>query len=87
MAMSDDVSSRRVDVRIDRFVLKGFTPEGGRAAIARFRAELAARLAEGDAPFGPSRFVRRLDPPPLPASEPGALGAAVARAIVRGLKT
>jgi hypothetical protein len=84
--MSDDVSPRRVDVRIDHFVLNGFTPEGGRAAIARFRQELAAALAAGDVDFGPSRRVRKLAARPLAAAEPGALGAAAAREIARRLK-
>jgi hypothetical protein len=84
--MSDSVPPR-IDVRIDRFVLNGFTPEGGRAAIARFRTELAAALVAGGVDFGPSRCVRKLDAGPLPAGEPGALGAAAAREIARRLKT
>jgi len=84
--MSDESSPRRVEVRIDRFVLNGFTPEGGRAAIAQFRAELAAALAAGEAALGSSRYIRRLDAAPLRESEPQALGAAAAREIVRRLK-
>jgi hypothetical protein len=84
--MSDESSPRRVEVRIDRFVLNGFTPEGGGAAIAAFRAELAAALAAGEAALGPSRHIRRLDASPLRASEPRALGGAAAREIVRRLK-
>ena len=84
--MSDNVPPRRVDVRIDRFVLNGFTPEGARAAIARFRQELAAALSAGDGDFGLSRHVRKLEARPLAPAEPGALGAAAAREIARRLK-
>ena len=66
-------------------MLKGFTPEGGRAAIAAFRAELAAALAAGEAALGPSRHIRKLDAAPLPTSEPRALGGSAAREIVRRL--
>ncbi len=83
--MSDESTPRRVEVRIDRFVLNGFTPEGARAAIAAFRAELVAALAGGEAPLGPSRHIRKLVAAPLPTSEPRALGGAAAREIVRRL--
>ncbi len=84
--MSEESPRRRVEVRIDRFVLNGFTPEGGRAAIAQFRAELAAALAAGEVALGPSRHIRKLDAAPLRASEPQALGGAAAREIARRLK-
>jgi hypothetical protein len=82
----------RIQVNIDRLVLKGFDPGDGRALAAALQKELRAALAD---PANRAEWARshrtpvlRLGPIPWEpgAAAAGKLGGGIARAIGRGLK-
>lgn len=78
--------TRRVRITIGELSLRGFAP-GDRAALAEgVRRELAERLAVPGALPAESRGIPRVDAGTVaPASAPGAAGARVAEAVVKGL--
>ena len=86
------MSERRVTLNIDRLVLRGIDPMDQRALAEGLKNELARVLAEPAtrAAIGGSRStpVIRLSRVPMQQGQAGAraLGAGVAKAIVRGIK-
>jgi hypothetical protein len=84
----------RLDIQIDRLVLRGVDPLDKVALVNALRAELTRSLADSDPATGIANVRSRRVPglrATVPTLEPGlagarALGAGVARAIVKGIK-
>jgi len=83
---------RRVNVTIDRLVLRGFAP-GQRAAIAAaLKAELRSQLAEpaNASRLGPSRLVASLRTDPIRLTPEGKrqdVGGRAAQSLARSLRS
>ena len=92
--MSTNSRNPRLDIHIDRVVLRGVDPLDKLALVNALRAELTRSLAGAGAATGVVNAGSRCTPvlrATVPALEPGlagarALGAGVARAISQGIK-
>ena len=79
----------RVNLTIDRFVLRGFAPGDHATVVAAFEAELRHSLAEtaSSHSFGESRAQASLSGRVAADASPAGIGTRAARETVRGLRT
>jgi hypothetical protein len=80
--------SRRINVTIDRLVLRGFTPEQRETIAAGLQAELRRHFAElPNHALRRNRSVAAIRADPIPAqSQPQQIGSAAAGHIAAGLR-
>ncbi|HEY0265909.1 MAG TPA: hypothetical protein VGC16_04100 [Rhizomicrobium sp.] len=76
----------RLNLTIDRLVLKGFGPEEGKLAAAGFESELRRQLAVAAEGFGGSRHIASLNVARGQENGPGAVGARAAQNLIAGLR-